>query len=581
MDMYIDTVPNRGSPPTILIRESYREAGKVRKRTIANITRLPEDVIEQIRAVLRGAVVAGDPVERLKRAFNISRSVSHGDACAVLAALRGCGIDKAIDPRRSPARDLAVAMVAQRILAPQSKLASARGFRPKTASSTLAAQLKLPKDVCEDKLYAAMDWLLERQPRIEKALAEKHLEEGKPVLYDLTSTWTYSQTCPLARYGYSRDRKRGLPQIEFGLLCNGEGRPVAVEAFPGNASDPSTVSSQIRKLRDRFGLKRVVFVGDRGMITQARIREDLEPNGLDWVFALRAPAIRSLARSGALQPSLFDEQNMAEIECEEKFPGERLVVCRNPLLADERTRKRRELIAATATGLETVRKAVRRGFRPLRCAEKIRMRAEKILGKHKMRKHFELKISEGKFSWKRKKKAIAAEAALDGLYVIRTSVPEDEMTAGEAVLAYKSLSKVERAFRTMKAADIEVRPIRHRLEHRVRAHLLICMLAYCVEMHMRKALAPLLFDDEDGPVRESPVAKAERSAGARKKAATKRTRSGLDVHDFKGLIEHLGDLTMNRVTPKGSKEREFDIPTSPTPTQAQALRLLNAKIAAH
>ena len=579
MDMYIDTVPNRGSPPTILIRESYREGGKVRKRTIANITKLPEDVIEQIRAALRGSSVSGAPGGKLRGAFEISRAVAHGDACAVLAALRACGIDKAIDPRRSPARDLAVALVAQRVLRPGSKLAAARGFRPESASSTLAAQLKLPKDVCANRLYEAMDWLLGRQPRIEKALAEKYLKEGKPVLYDLTSTWSYSRNCPLARHGYSRDRKRGLPQIEFGLLCDGEGRPVAVEAFPGNASDPSTVSSQVGKLRDRFGLKRVVFVGDRGMITKARIRKDLEPNGFDWVFALRAPAIRSLAESGALQPSLFDQQDMAEIECEEKYPGERLVVCRNPLLAEERTRKRRELIAAAAAELEAVRRAVRRDFRPLRCPEKIRMRADKILGKYKMRKHFELKIGEGSFSWKRRKKAIAAEAALDGFYVIRTSVPEKDMSAAQAVLAYKSLGKVERAFRTMKASDLEVRPIRHWLDRRVRAHLLICMLAYHVEMHMRKALAPMLFHDEDGSTRESPVAKAERSAGARRKAATKRTQSGLEVHDFRGLLKHLGDLTMNRVKPKGSKEREFDIPSSPTPTQAEALRLLNAKIA--
>ena len=489
MDMYIDTVPNRGSPPTILIRESYREGGKVRKRTIANITKLPEDAIEQIRAVLRGSSVSGAPGGKLRGAFEISRAVAHGDACAVLAALRACGIDKAIDPRRSPARDLAVALVAQRVLRPGSKLAAARGFRPESASSTLAAQLKLPKDVCANRLYEAMDWLLGRQPRIEKALAEKYLKEGKPVLYDLTSTWSYSRNCPLARHGYSRDRKRGL------------------------------------------------------------------------------------------QPSLFDQQDMAEIECEEKYPGERLVVCRNPLLAEERTRKRRELIAAAAAELEAVRRAVRRDFRPLRCAEKIWMRADKILGNCKMRKHFELKIGEGSFSWKRKKEAIAAEAALDGFYVIRTSVPEKDMSAAQAVLAYKSLGKVERAFRTMKASDLEVRPIRHWLDRRVRAHLLICMLAYHVEMHMRKALAPMLFHDEDGSTRESPVAKAERSRSARRKAATKRTRSGLEVHDFRGLLKHLGDLTMNRVKPKGSKEREFDIPSSPTPTQAEALRLLNAKIA--
>ena len=577
--MFIDTIPNRGSRPTILIRHSYREGGKVNKRTLANITHLPPETVEKIRAVLKGAVLADAPGGGLGGAFRIARALPHGNVAAVLAALRACGIEQAIAPRRSPKRDLAAAMVAQRILEPGSKLAAARSFRLETAASTLAAELGLPENVSEDRLYEAMDWLLERQPRVEKALAERHLREGSPVLYDLTSTWTYSRECRLARRGCSRDGRRGLPQIEFGLLCDGEGRPVAVEAFPGNAADPSTVASQIRKLRDRFGLERVVFVGDRGMAAQARIREDLEPNGLDWIFALRAPAIRSLAKDGALQPSLFDERDMAEIECPERFPGERLVVCRNPLLAEERARKRRELVAATAAELMAVRQAVRRGKRPLRGEDRIRRRADRALDKRKMRKHFELRIGEGSFSWRRRKESIAAEAALDGFYVIRTNVPKERMGAAEAVLAYKSLGRVERAFRTMKASDLEVRPIHHRLERRIRAHLLICMLAYHVEMHMRKALAPLLFDDEDGPVRESPVAKAERSPKAKRKAAAKRARSGEAVHDFRGLLRHLGTLTMNRIEPSGQGKRGFDLPSSPTPIQERALQLLNARIA--
>ena len=575
--MYVETVPNRNSRPTILIRHSYREGGKVKKRTLSNITKLPPEMIEKIRKILRGAAVADLPAA-LEDAFTISRSLQHGNAAAVLATLRGCGIEQAIASRRSRSRDLAVALVAQRILEPGSKLAAARLFRPETAVSTLASQLGLPENVNEDRLCETMDWLLERQPRIEKALAEKHSGEGSPVLYDLTSVWSYSRTCPLAEHGHSRDGKKGLPQIEFGLLCDADGRPVAVEAFPGNASDPSTVAAQVGKLRDRFGLKRAVFVGDRGMAAQARVREDLEPNGYDWIFALRAAGVGALAENGALQPTLFDEQDMAEIECRELFPDDRLVVCRNPLLAEERTRKRKDLIAAATQDLIEIRRAVRRDKRPLRNADAIRRRAERALKKRKMRKHFDLKIGTGSFSWKRKKQNIADEAALDGFCAVRTNVPEERMSAAAVVETYKRLGRVERAFRTMKASDLQVRPIRHRLEPRVRAHLLICMLAYYVEKHMREALAPMLFDDERGPVRDSPVAKAERSPQARRKAASKRTSSGEDVHDFRGLLAQLGTLTMNRIEPSGPGKPGFDVPASPTPIQDQALRLLNAKI---
>ena len=575
--MYVETVPNRNSRPTILIRHSYREGGKVKKRTLSNITKLPPEMIEKIRKILRGAAVADLPAA-LEDAFTISRSLQHGNAAAVLATLRGCGVEQAIASRRSRSRDLAVALVAQRILEPGSKLAAARLFRPETAVSTLASQLGLPENVSEDRLYETMDWLLERQPRIEKALAEKHPGEGSPVLYDLTSVWSYSRTCPLAEHGHSRDGKTGLPQIEFGLLCDADGRPVAVEAFPGNASDPSTVAAQVGKLRDRFGLKRAVFVGDRGMVTQARVREDLEPNGYDWIFALRAAGVGALADEGSLQPTLFDERDMAEIECRELFPGERLVVCRNPLLAEERTRKRKDLIAATAADLMEIRRAVRRDKRPLRSADAIRRRAERALKKRKMRKHFDLKIGTGSFSWRRRKQNIADEAALDGFCAIRTNVPEERMSAAAVVETYKRLGRVERAFRTMKASDLQVRPIRHRLEPRVRAHLLICMLAYYVEKHMREALAPMLFDDERGPVRDSPVAKAERSPQAKRKAATKRTNSGQDVHDFRGLLAQLGTLTMNRIEPSEPGKPGFDVPASPTPIQDQALRLLNAKV---
>ena len=574
--MFVDVVPNRNSRPTILIRHAYREGGKAKKRTLANITKLPPDAVEKIRKILSGADPADAPA-KLEDAFEISRSPQPRSAARTAAAFPCCS-DRAIASRRSRSRDLAVALVAQRILEPGSKLAAARLFRPETAVSTLASQLGLPENVSEDRLYETMDWLLERQPRIEKALAEKHSGEGSPVLYDLTSVWSYSRTCPLVDRGYSRDGKTGLPQIEFGLPCDADGRPVAVEAFPGNASDPSAAAAQVGKLRDRFGLKRAVFVGDRGMVTQARVREDLEPNGYDWIFALRAAGVGALAAEGSLQPTLFDEQDMAEIECQELFRGERLVVCRNPLLAEERTRKRKDLISAAAQDLIEIRRAVRRDKRPLRSADAIRRRAERALDKRKMRKHFDLRIGTGSFFWKRKKQAIADEAALDGFYVVRTNVPEERMSAAAAVETCKRLGRVERAFRTMKASDLQVRPIRHRLEPRVRAHLLICMLAYYVEKHMRDALAPMLFDDEHGPVRDSPVVKAERSPQAKRKAATKRTSSGQDVHDFRGLIEQLGTPAMNRIEPSEPGKPGFDVPASPTPIQDRALRLLNAKV---
>ena len=561
--MFIDKVPNRGSRPTILIRESYREGGKVRKRTIANITNLPEDMIEQIRSLLRGSVVADAPGGGLSGAFSISRSLPHGNAAAALAALRACGIDKAIDPRRSPARDLAIAMVVQRLLKPESELAPARSFCRETASSTLSAELELPEVVSEERLYEVIDWLLRRQPRIEKALAEKFLADGKPALYDLTSTGSYS------RYG-----DQGPSRIEFGLLYDLEGRPVAIEALSGNASSPSTVSSQARKLRDRFRLKRVVFAGDRGMTAQARIRKVLGPKGFDWIFALRAPALHALAENGALQPSLLDECDMAEFECGEMFPGERLVVYRTPHLAQQRASRRRCLIAATENELA----AVQSESQPLGSAVSIRRHAEKILERHKTARHFELKIDEGTFSWKRRNKAISVEEALDEFDAVGTSVPKDAMPAAEAVLACKNLGTAKRVFRTMKAFDLEDSPVRQDSEHWVRAHLLICMLACHVEMHMRKVLAPMLFDDEDDPVRDPSAAKTERSPKTQRKVLSSRARSRKIVRNFRDLLRHLEMLTMNRITPAGSEGRGFDRPTSPTPIQDRALRLLNVDL---
>ena len=486
--MFIDRIPNRRSPPAILLRESFRQDGKSRKRTLANLSRLPRHAVDALDALLKGTTQTPS-----SDTFDIVRTLPHGHVAAVLGSLRNCGIDRIIAPRRSPQRDLVAGMIAARILEPSSKLV--RRFASKTATSTLADELRLPaEEIDENLLYEAMDWLVARQEAIERRLARKHLEEGALVL--MTSAWSYSRCCPLVRHGYSRDGKKGVPQIEFGLLCDRAGWPVAIEAFKGNTADPSTVAAQIGKLRRRFKLSRVVLVGDRGMLTDARIREDVKPAGLDWISALRAPGVRALVANGALQPSLFDERDMAEITCEELYPGERLVVCRNPLLAKERARKREDLAAETA--LEAVAEATKRSKNRLKGEKNISERVGRAV--YKMKKHFILEIAADTFSWRRNDDSIAAEAALDGFYVVRTSLPEEQLDAGETVAAYKNLSVVERAFRTFKLIDLNVRPIHHRLESRVRAHLLLCMLAYYVERHMRQQLAPMLMKtDRCGP----------------------------------------------------------------------------------
>ena len=539
MAMYIDTIPNRGSRPTILIRESYREGGKVRKRTIANITDLPEDMIEQIRVLLRGSAVATPSA--LGGAFGISRTLPHGNVLAVLAALRACGIDKAIDSRRSPTRDLAVAIVAQRILDPKSDLAFARSFCRENANSTLPAELELPEIVSEERLCEVIDWLLRRQPRIEKALAEKFLADGKPALYDQTTTRNDS------RYDSWYDDWEPS-RTEFGMLCDREGRPVAVEALSGNASNPSTVSSHASELRDRLGLKRVVFVGGRGTAAQARLRKVLAPKGLDWIFMLRAPALSALVENGALQPSMLAECDGAEIECGEMAPGERLVVYRSPHLAQTRARTRQKLIAGTVEELT----AVRHESRSLGSAVSIRWHAEKILKRRRSARFFELEIGEGSLSWKRREKAISAEEAFDGFDAVGTSVPKDAMPAAEVVHARKSLGNVKRVFSTLKAPDFEDNPIDHDLERWIKANLLISMLACHVELHMRKVLAPILVDAEN--------------------------HSDKIAHSFRGLLDHLKMLMMSRIVLSGSEGTGYDQLTTPTPIQDRALRLLNVDL---
>ena len=566
--MYIETVPNRNSPRAILLREGWREGGKVKKRTLDNLSKWPREKVEMLRRLLKD-----EPLVARDDAFDIVRARPHGHVAAVLGTLRTLALERLIAPQRSPERDRVVALVVARVLDPSSKLATARGLAEATARDSLAETLDLGA-VDEDDLYAAMDWLRERQERIERGLAKRHLAQGALVLYDLTSVSLEGRRCPLAKRGYSREGKKGKVQIEFGLLCDRDGCPVAVEVFPGNTADPATVGPQLKKLRERFGLSRGVLVGDRGMLSEARIREELEPAGLDWVSALRGPASRKLLKSGAVQLSLFDEKALVEVRSE-AYPGERLMVCRNPLLADERARKRESLLEATEKGLEPIAVATRREKHRLKDEERVGERVGKVIGKHKMAKHFAWSLdAEGHFTYPRNAESIAAEAALDGLYVVRTSVAEAELDAQGTVRAYKRLSSVERALRSLKSVELKVRPVFHRTAERVRAHVLVCRLAYYVEWHMRRRWAALLFDDEDPAGAEAAragiVAPAKVSESARRKAERKRTDDGTPVHSFRPLLADLATLTRNTVAPHLPGAEPFELLARPTPLQDQA-----------
>jgi hypothetical protein len=559
-----------------LLRRSIRDGKKVRHETVGNLSHLPVHIIEIIRRALKGETfVCAD------ESFECIRSLPHGHVAAVLGTLRKLGLDRIIASRRTRARDLVLAMIVARIIDPRSKLAMARGLAEDTAFSTLAETLDAVS-ASEDELYAAMDWLVPRQEAIEERLAKRHLAEGTLVLYDITSSYFEGRTCPLARLGHNRDGRKGKRQIVIGLLCAPAGQPVAVEVFEGNTGDPTTVASQVAKIRERFGLADVVLVGDRGMITSARIREDLAPvDGLRWITALRAPVIRTLLKRGAIERSLFDEVDLAEITSED-FPDERLIVCRNPLLAAERARKRGELLEATERELDKVVAATKRKTRPLRGADKIGLRVGKVRNKYKVGKHFDLEITETSFRYSRKGEQIEEEAALDGLYVIRTNVPKATLGATETVRVYKSLSVVERAFRSMKTMDLKVRPIHHRLATRVRSHVFLCMLAYYVEWHMRRALAPVLFDDHEREAaeeaRRSIVAPAQRSDAAQAKAATKTVEDGSPVHSFQTLLADLGTIVRNRMHLEGDDESAFEITTTPTPVQSRVLDLLGVSL---
>lgn len=576
--MYVAAIPNRNSPPAILLRESYREGARVRNRTLANLSDWPAAKIEALRALLRGKPVAARALP-LEQSFEIERSLPHGHVAAVLGTLKHLGLDRLLEAKtQARPRDLVLAMLIERVIAPHSKLATARALTQATRASTLGELLELGAQVDEDDLYEAMDWLLARQAEVETALAKRHLGEGSLVLYDVSSTYFEGRSCPLARLGHSRDGKHDQLQIVFGLMTNAEGCPVAVEVFEGNTGDPKTLASQIAKLRARFGLKRIVLVGDRGMITDARIDEELAPiEGLDWITALRAPAIAALVNEGSLQLSLFDRRDLAEIASPE-FPDERLIVCKNPLLAEERSRKRKELLEATERALEQIAAATRRAKRALRGKEHIALRVGKVLDRHKVGKHFRLTIGATRFAYARDEAAIAREAALDGIYVIRTSVKPTALSAAQAVRSYKRLAEVERAFRSLKSVDLHIRPIYHHKTERVRAHVFLCMLAYYVEWHMRERLKALLFDEEDKrgaeASRKSVVAKAQRSARTLAKIQTKRTPEGLPVHSFRTLLQDLATLTQNRIVPKISGAQPFKMLATPTAVQQRAFDLL-------
>lgn len=577
--MFIDIVPNRDSPPAVLLRESYRdEQGKTQKRTLANLSKLPGDVIEMLKALLKGGTLIGAPLDDL----SIERSLPHGHVAAVLGRIRQIALDRLLlstakDKASRRHCDLVVAMMVDRLITPRSKLGFVRAVDAETAATSLGAVLGLGR-VKDHEPYEALDWLLGQQIRIENGLSRRHLKDGVLVLYDVSSSYVEGHKCPLAQLGHSRDHRSDRLQIVYGLLCSRDGLPIAIEVFEGNTADPMTLKSQIEKLKHRFGIKRVVLVGDRGMITQARIREDLKASSLDWITCLRAPQIQALARDdGPLQLSLFDERDLAEIASPD-FPGERLIVCRNADLARERARKREALLKATERELARVQAQVRRKGSTLHSAGEIGLAVGEVVNAKKMAKHFALSIDDGHFAWSRKLDQIAAEAKLDGIYVIRTSVPAEDLSTANAVQAYKDLSRVERAFRSMKTIDLEIRPIRHWNADRVRAHVFLCMLAYHVEWHLRQALAPLLFHDTDITLaraeRSSPVAATEPSAAAKSKKAIKRNANGDPIHSFAGLIDHLGSMTRNTMRMPQAKKHPFTLLSKSTPLQDEAFKLL-------
>jgi len=581
--MFITSIPNRNSPPAILLREGYREGGKVKTRTLANLSHLPPEKIEALKAALKGEPIGAEPIPE--------SSLPHGHVHAVTGMIHKLGLDTLLFGKRHRMRELSLAIIAGRVLEPSSKLALAQSLALGAEHSTLGEVLGLGvlgKAVDEEneessqekraagELYAAMDWLLERQEKVEDALAKRHLHSGCTVLYDLSASYFEGHCCPLARFGHSRDHRGDRPQVNYGLLCSDEGIPVAIEVVEGNVGDPATIPAQVEKLRERFHLDRVVVVGDRGMVTEARIREDLSGVGYDWISALRHGSIQPLLAAKVIQSSLFDQRGIAEITHPD-YPGERLIACFNPIMADERARKREALLQLTETALKGVAASCDRKRKPLKGKAEIGTKAGAVLYQYKVGKYFRLHIGNQSLRFARKQEILDKEAAMDGIYVIRTSVPKEAMEAEKAVLVYKQLSRVERAFRTLKSVDLQVRPIYHYLEDRVRAHLFICMLAYYVEWHLRQAWAELLYTDEEGPVRDTPVAPVRPSESGKTKKAMAHSKTGFPLQTFRGLLQSLAALARLRIR-IGEDGPLYTRTTRPTPLQARAFELISIEV---
>ena len=578
--MYIESVPNRHSPPCLLLRESYRVDGKVKKRTLANLTSWPCKLVNQFNVLLKG----GQALEgSLPESFEVTQSLPFGNVHAVLQTIENLNIPSMLTSEPGRERSLLVAMIASRILFPQSKLATARALDPQTAHCALGPELQLGK-VNEDELYQALKSLLQRQHAVEQELAKQHLSEGSVVLYDLTSTYYEGKCCPIAKFGYNRDRKRGKRQINFGLLTNQEGIPIACEVYPGNTADPTTVSSQIKTLRERFNFKKMVLVGDRGMLTQTKIDEEIRPHGdLSWISALDSDGLRALVEAGTIEPELFDDFGLVEVQSPD-YPEERLVVCYNPFLSAERSERRKQLLECTQRVLDSIVAAVGRQRNAYRGADKIGRRIQREAARYKMLKHFQLEIQNDQFSYTLKQEAVEAERRMDGLYVIRAGrIPLKEMDANQVVGTYKRLSTVEQAFRTLKLSGLKVRPIFHRLEETVRAHIFLCVLAYYVERDMKSKLAAMLFVEEDQEAaqaqRSNAVEPAKPSPVTLSKAATKTDKKDRPVFAFRDLLERLGTITKNRIQPRIPGVEAFTKITQPTSDQRRAFKLLGVKIA--
>ncbi|MDJ0671390.1 MAG: IS1634 family transposase [Microcystis sp. M53598_WE2] len=574
--MYIEKVPNRNSPPAVLLRESYREGEQVKKRTLANLSKLPDDIIDNLKLALKGATLS--MTEGIPNHFEVIRSLPHGHVMAILETIKKLGLDKIISEKSSRIRNLVVAMIVARIINPKSKLATARGFNSETCSQSLGQLLDLEK-ADEDELYNALDWLLEKQDKIEKHLALKHLESGTLVLYDVTSTYLEGNGCELGKYGDNRDKKKGKTQIVFGLLCSAKGCPIAVEVFEGNTSDGATLSGQIEKVRKGWGIENVVWVSDRGILTNSKIKELVKPlEGLDYITGLTKPQIRKLAEVEVIQLGLFEQVNLVEFESED-YPDERLIACRNPFIAQKNQLQREALLEAVEKELDLIVQATQREKRALKGQDKIALRVGKVLHQFKVNKYYNLEITEEGFSYQRKLELIAQETALDGVYVLRTSLESTLMDAATTVKAYKSLSQVEEAFRCYKSIDLKVRPIYHYKGDRVKAHIFLCMLAYYVEWHLKQCLAPLLFEDEEIDDSSLNVIKASRSESVQSKERKKRNQENFPVHSFRTLLEDLGTICLNTVecTIREGSYR-FSKITRPTQLQQKALDLLGVSL---